>query len=69
MQHLMRQDIRSLILTSGTLSSFKSISTEMGIEFSVQHRNPHIVKNFQIFAKIVSRGIDHEVLDCRFNNR
>lgn len=69
MQHLQRQKIRNLILTSGTLAPLKPIITEMEIQNPVQLTNPHIIRDIQIMVKVVSSGPDHAMLDSSFKYR
>lgn len=53
---MMGQHIRSLILTSGTLSPMKPIIAEMDIPVTVQLANPHIIEKFQVYATAVRVG-------------
>lgn len=69
MQHLQRQKIRNLILTSGTLAPLKPIITEMEIQNPVQLTNPHIIKDIQIMVKVVSSGPDCAMLNSSFKYR
>lgn len=69
MQHLMRQGIRSLIMTSGTLAPLKPVLSEMDIEAPFQLTNPHIVQKSQVFAKIMGRGASEVELNGSYENR
>ncbi|XP_022124379.2 regulator of telomere elongation helicase 1 homolog [Pieris rapae] len=69
MKQLMDQNVRSIILTSGTLAPLKPLISELGIPIGVQLENPHIVKSNQICVKIVSQGPDSVMLNSNYQNR
>lgn len=69
MKQLLDQNVRSIILTSGTLAPLKPLKLELGIPIGVQLENPHIVKSNQICVKIVSQGPDSTVLNSNYQNR
>lgn len=69
MEQLLNKNIRSIILTSGTLAPLKPLIAELA--FPVHHRleNPHIVNSSQVFVKVVASGPDKEALLSNFENR
>lgn len=69
MKQLLDQNVRSIILTSGTLAPLKPLISELGIPIGVQLENPHIVKNNQICVKIISQGPDAVPLNSNYQNR
>ncbi|XP_076624502.1 regulator of telomere elongation helicase 1 isoform X2 [Colletes latitarsis] len=69
MQQLMEQGVRSMILTSGTLSPLKPFISELGIPIEVQLENSHIVKGDQICVGILSQGPDGFALNSSYNTR
>ncbi|KAJ8016436.1 hypothetical protein DPEC_G00007190 [Dallia pectoralis] len=69
MQELVRQGVRSIILTSGTLSPMSSFTSEMQIPFPVCLENPHVIQNDQIFVTIIDRGPDSVQLSSAFDRR
>ncbi|KAJ8723007.1 hypothetical protein PYW07_004187 [Mythimna separata] len=69
MKQLMEQNVRSIILTSGTLAPLKPLTSELGIPIGVQLENPHIVKSNQICVKIMSQGPDGVMLNSNYQNR
>lgn len=69
MQQLLDQGVRSVILTSGTLSPLKPFISEIGIEIGAQLENPHIVSNKQICVGIISNGYDGCSLNSSYNTR
>lgn len=69
MKQLVDQQVRSIILTSGTLAPLKPLISELGIPIGVLLENPHIVSGNQICVKIVSQGPDGTQLNSNFQNR
>ncbi|CAG9585867.1 unnamed protein product [Danaus chrysippus] len=69
MKQLLEQNVRSIILTSGTLAPLKPLISELGIPIGVQLENPHIVKSNQIHVKIIGQGPDSEILNSNYQNR
>uniref|UniRef100_A0A8C7MH67 Regulator of telomere elongation helicase 1 n=1 Tax=Oncorhynchus kisutch TaxID=8019 RepID=A0A8C7MH67_ONCKI len=67
MQELVRQGVRSIILTSGTLSPLSSFTSEMQIPFPVCLENPHVIQHDQIFVSIIDRGPDGVQLSSAFD--
>lgn len=68
-QYLLEQNLRSLILTSGTLAPLKPLIIEMNMPNSIELENPHIVKPSQVFVKVVGYGPDNVLLDSSYKNR
>lgn len=64
----MGQDIRSLIMTSGTLAPFPPIINEMAIPMPVTLSNPHVVKRHQVHAEIGRNGVKGEKMDGSHDN-
>lgn len=69
MQHLLGRNVRSIILTSGTLAPLKPLITELDIPISVQLENTHIIDSHQLCVKIIGQGSDKVVLNSNFQNR
>ncbi|XP_057218677.1 regulator of telomere elongation helicase 1 isoform X2 [Triplophysa rosa] len=69
MQELLRQEVRSIILTSGTLSPLSSFTCEMQIPFPVSLENPHVIQRDQIFVSIIDKGPDGVQLSTAFDRR
>ncbi|KAK6307946.1 hypothetical protein J4Q44_G00212170 [Coregonus suidteri] len=69
MQELVRQGVRSIILTSGTLAPLSSFTSEMQIPFPVCLENPHVIQHDQIFVSIIDRGPDSVQLSSAFDRR
>ncbi|XP_037589851.1 regulator of telomere elongation helicase 1 isoform X2 [Cebus imitator] len=69
MRELVRQGVRALILTSGTLAPVSSFALEMQIPFPVCLENPHIIDKHQIWVGVVPRGPDGAQLSSAFDRR
>ncbi|XP_058989972.1 regulator of telomere elongation helicase 1 isoform X3 [Mustela lutreola] len=69
MQELVRQGVRSVILTSGTLAPVSSLALEMQIPFPVCLENPHVISKQQIWVGIVPKGPDGAQLSSAFDKR
>lgn len=69
MSMLLRQGIKCLILTSGTLAPLQPLISELELTAGVQLENPHIVTNHQVCVKIIPKGPDNEPLSCTYRNR
>ncbi|XP_051967242.1 regulator of telomere elongation helicase 1 [Xyrauchen texanus] len=69
MQDLLRQGVRSIILTSGTLSPLSSFTYEMQIPFPISLENPHVIQRDQIFVSIIDKGPDGVQLSTAFDRR
>ncbi|KAM4608050.1 regulator of telomere elongation helicase 1 [Discoglossus pictus] len=69
MQDLVRQGIRSIILTSGTLCPLSSFTMEMQIPFPVSLENPHVIDKHQIWVGIIPNGPDGSQLSSAYDRR
>ncbi|XP_047626579.1 regulator of telomere elongation helicase 1 isoform X3 [Phacochoerus africanus] len=69
MRELVRQGVRTLILTSGTLAPVSSFALEMQIPFPVFLENPHVIDKHQIWVGIIPRGPDGAQLSSAFDKR
>ncbi|XP_033216064.1 regulator of telomere elongation helicase 1 homolog [Belonocnema kinseyi] len=69
MQQLIEQGVRSVILTSGTLSPLKPFISELGIPIDVQLENPHIVTGKQVCVGVLANGPDGHQLNSSYNTR
>lgn len=69
MQYLLGRNVRSIILTSGTLAPLKPLISELDIQISEKLENPHIVGPSQVCVKIISHGSDKEKLISNYENR
>ncbi|XP_037894820.1 regulator of telomere elongation helicase 1 homolog isoform X2 [Glossina fuscipes] len=69
MEQLLNKNIRSIILTSGTLAPLKPLIAELALPVMQQLENPHIVSQSQVYVKIIGSGPDREPLMSNFQNR
>ncbi|XP_070444773.1 regulator of telomere elongation helicase 1 isoform X35 [Equus przewalskii] len=69
MRELVRQGVRTLILTSGTLAPVSSFALEMQIPFPVCLENPHVIDKHQIWVGVVPKGPDGAQLSSAFDKR
>lgn len=69
MRELVRQGVRTLILTSGTLAPVSSFALEMQIPFPVFLENPHVIDKHQIWVGVIPRGPDGAQLSSAFDKR
>ncbi|XP_076441348.1 regulator of telomere elongation helicase 1 homolog [Babylonia areolata] len=69
MQELKAQGVKSIILTSGTLSPIDSFTGEMQIPFSVRLENPHVIEKHQVWVGTLACGPDGAQLNSNYQNR
>ncbi|KAL8199112.1 UNVERIFIED_CONTAM: Fanconi anemia group J protein, partial [Gekko kuhli] len=49
-------NVRSIVLTSGTLSPMDSFSSELGVKFSIQLEANHVIRDSQVWVGTVGAG-------------
>ncbi|KAJ7427077.1 Regulator of telomere elongation helicase 1 [Willisornis vidua] len=69
MHELAQQGVRTIILTSGTLSPLSSFTMEMQIPFPVCLENPHVIDKHQLWVGIIPKGPDGTELTSTYENR
>jgi len=69
MKELCDQGIRSLILTSGTLSPLASFKQELHIPFDVELENMHVIEPYQVFVGVIPQGPDGKKLNSSYKFR
>lgn len=69
MSELMEQGVKSVILTSGTLSPLDAFVSELQISMPVRLENPHIINSDQVCVACVPRGPDGVHLSSSYANR
>lgn len=62
MHELSNLNIRSIIVTSGTLSPLPSYSMELSLPFPHTLENPHIVQKEQVHVRVVGHGVSGKKL-------
>lgn len=58
MRKMTNLNLRSLLLTSGTLAPLDAFASELGLPFPVRLENPHVVTAPQVWAGVVKSGPD-----------
>nr|XP_016931748.1 regulator of telomere elongation helicase 1 homolog [Drosophila suzukii] len=69
MEQLLNTQVRSVILTSGTLAPLKPLIAELAIPVAQHLENPHIVDHSQVYVKIIGTGPDRQQLISNYTNR
>lgn len=69
MRELSFLKVRSIIITSGTLSPLPSFQMELGLNFPIQLENNHVIKSDQIFVRVVGKGVSGKELSSKFGRR
>lgn len=69
MRELMIQGIRSLILTSGTLSPLSSFKQELAIPFTIELENSHVIDKHQVLVAVIPQGPDGKRLNSSYQYR
>lgn len=69
MEQLLNTQVRSVILTSGTLAPLKPLIAELAIPVAQHLENPHIVDQSQVYVKIIGTGPDRQPLISNYTNR
>lgn len=61
--------VRSILLTSGTLSPLNSFAHELSIPFPVQLENPHVIDQSQVWVGVVPVGPSGHALNASYKTR
>ncbi|KAA8490889.1 Regulator of telomere elongation helicase 1 [Porphyridium purpureum] len=69
MQDLQNLGVRSILLTSGTLSPLEGMAAELRIPFNVRLENPHVVTKEQVWGGVLMKGPSGVTLNSSFKNR
>ncbi|KAK7488471.1 hypothetical protein BaRGS_00020256 [Batillaria attramentaria] len=69
MKDLMAHGVKSIILTSGTLSPISSFTMEMQVPFPVRLENPHVIQKHQVWVGTLGCGPDGATLNSNYQNR
>lgn len=69
MRELCRKNIRSILLTSGTLAPLDTLASELSLDFPVRLENPHVIKQSQILAGVMPVGPSNGKLNSSFRHR
>jgi hypothetical protein len=69
MAALKDMQIRSILLTSGTLSPLTSFANELNTDFSVRLENPHVIDKSQVWVGVVPKGPQGVTLNSSYKTR
>lgn len=69
MEELASLNVRSILVTSGTLSPLASYALELGIPFQHRLENPHIIQNDQIHVRVIGKGVSGKDLTSSYDRR
>ncbi|KAH8937953.1 hypothetical protein BDL97_16G056800 [Sphagnum fallax] len=69
MEEFAKLGVRSVILTSGTLSPLDSFAFELNLPFDVRLENPHVIDANQIWVGVVSMGPSGRPLNSSYRTR
>lgn len=69
MRELADLNVRSFLITSGTLSPLESYALELDIPFPHRLENPHIIDDDQIHVRVMGRGVKNVELSSSYERR
>ncbi|KAJ6308891.1 hypothetical protein OIU76_018477, partial [Salix suchowensis] len=69
MHEFSQMGVRSIILTSGTLSPLDSFAQELKLDFPIRLENPHVISSNQIWAGVVPAGPSGRSLNSSYRTR
>jgi regulator of telomere elongation helicase 1 len=69
MTALQREGVRSIVLTSGTLSPMNSFAHELKLPFPVRLENPHVISPGQVWGGVVPVGPSGKKLNSSYRFR
>ncbi|KAJ0985594.1 hypothetical protein J5N97_003950 [Dioscorea zingiberensis] len=69
MEEFIRMGVRSIILTSGTLSPLDTFALELNLDFPVRLENPHVISPSQIWVGVVPSGPSGCTFNSSYRNR
>ena len=69
MNKLAALNVRSILVTSGTLSPLPSYSLELGLPFPQTIENEHIISKEQISVHVIGKGVSGKALTSTYNQR
>jgi len=64
----LKEELRSVVLTSGTLSPMSSFSTELDVDFPLKLEAAHVVDKRQVWIGTLSRGPNGQSLNATYRN-
>ncbi|XP_028662891.2 Fanconi anemia group J protein isoform X1 [Erpetoichthys calabaricus] len=62
------ESVRTIVLSSGTLSPMASFSSELGVKFSIQLEASHVIKSSQVWVGTIGTGPNSRKLCATFQH-
>jgi regulator of telomere elongation helicase 1 len=69
MRELANLNVRSIIVTSGTLSPLESYALELDLPFPNRLENPHIISEDQMHVRVIGQGVSNKLLTSSYERR
>ncbi|KAL3921915.1 MAG: hypothetical protein SGILL_002492 [Bacillariaceae sp.] len=69
MRELQELRVRSILVTSGTLSPLESYALELDLPFPHRLENPHIISPEQIHVRVIGKGVKGKLLNSSYERR
>jgi Rad3-related DNA helicase len=69
MRELANLEVRSILVTSGTLSPLESYALELDLPFPHRLENPHIIPDDQIHVRVIGKGVSNKILSSAYDRR
>lgn len=69
MRELADLNVRSFLITSGTLSPLESYALELDLPFPHRLENPHIIGDDQIHVQVIGKGVSSKDLSSAYERR
>eukprot|EP01041_Mallomonas_annulata_P002372 gene2372-4604_t len=69
MEDLHRLGVRSILVTSGTLSPMTAFRDDLKLPFPMMLSNPHVIRDHQLWVGAIAMGPQGKSLNSSYNNR
>lgn len=69
MRELKSLGVRSVVLTSGTLSPMDSYAAELQLPFPIRLENSHVIDRDQVYMAVLTKGVTNKALNSTYDNR
>jgi regulator of telomere elongation helicase 1 len=69
MRELANLNVRSILVTSGTLSPLESYALELDLPFPNRLENPHIIPPDQMHVRVLGKGVSGKLLTSSYERR
>lgn len=69
MRKLANLEVRSILVTSGTLSPLENCALELDLPFPHRLENPHSIPDDQIHVRVIGKGVSNKILSSAYDRR